>query len=96
MGRGAPSGRDHPTRREKPDPAQTRNPATGLAADAYRAGATGSSAGWTEANGECCAFSGCRLKPPHGSPSPADGLTRDLLADGDAEIRELLGLEGHS
>ena len=43
------------------------------------------------------AYTPCWLREsPHGGPSPADGLTRDLLADGDAEIRELLGLEGHS
>ena len=42
-------------------------------------------------------YTPCWLREsPHGGPPPADGLTRDLLADGDAEIRELLGLEGHS
>ena len=31
---------------------------------------------------------------PHGGPAPEDGLTRDLIADGDREMRELLGHEG--
>ena len=33
---------------------------------------------------------------PHGGKPPADGLTRELLANDDPEIRELLGLEGYS
>ena len=33
---------------------------------------------------------------PHGGKPPADGLTSELLANDDPEIRELLGLEGHS
>ncbi|MCY3813988.1 MAG: phytanoyl-CoA dioxygenase family protein [Gammaproteobacteria bacterium] len=42
-------------------------------------------------------YTPCWLREsPHGGPPPADGLTADLLADGDPEIRELLGLEGHS
>ena len=42
-------------------------------------------------------YTPCWLREsPHGGPAPADGLTRDLLADGDGETRELLGLEGHS
>lgn len=42
-------------------------------------------------------YTPCWLREsPHGGPPPADGLTRYLLAGGDAEIRELLGLEGHS
>ena len=42
-------------------------------------------------------YTPCWLREsPHGDPPPADGLTRDLLADGDGETRELLGLEGHS
>ena len=42
-------------------------------------------------------YTPCWLREsPHGGPPPADGLTRDLLADGDGETRELLGLEGHS
>ena len=35
-------------------------------------------------------------KSPHGGPPPKDGLTAKLLADGDPETRELLGLAGHS
>lgn len=43
------------------------------------------------------AYTPCWLREsPHGGPAPAEGLTRELLADGDAETRELLGLEGHS
>ena len=42
-------------------------------------------------------YTPCWLREsPHGGPPPTDGLTRHLLADGDPEIRELLGLEGHS
>jgi len=33
---------------------------------------------------------------PHGGEPPEDGLTKELLAEGDPEIRELLGLEGFS
>ena len=33
---------------------------------------------------------------PHGGRPPARGLTRDLIANGNTETRELLGLEGHS
>ena len=33
---------------------------------------------------------------PHGGEPPVDGLTSELLAADDPEIRELLGLEGHS
>ena len=35
-------------------------------------------------------------KSPHGGPAPEDGLTRELIANGDEEARELLGLTGHS
>ena len=42
-------------------------------------------------------YTPCWLREsPHGGPPPTDGLTADLLADGDPEIRELLGLEGHT
>ena len=42
-------------------------------------------------------YTPCWLREsPHGGPAPDDGLTRQLLADGDAETRELLGLEGHT
>jgi len=42
-------------------------------------------------------YTPCWLREsPHGGTAPSDGLTHDLLADGDAEIRELLGLEGHT
>lgn len=43
------------------------------------------------------AYTPCWLREsPHGGPAPDDGLTRELIEDGDGEIRELLGLEGHS
>ena len=43
------------------------------------------------------AYTPCWLREsPHGGPAPDDGLTRELLADGDAETRELLGLEGYT
>ena len=42
-------------------------------------------------------YTPCWLREsPHGGPAPDDGLTRKLIADGDEEIRELLGLTGHS
>ena len=43
------------------------------------------------------AYTPCWLREsPHGGPPPDNGLTRRLAVEGDAEIRELLGLEGHS
>ena len=40
-------------------------------------------------------YTPCWLREsPHGGPPPRDGLTRDLAAEGDREIRELLGLVG--
>lgn len=42
-------------------------------------------------------YTPCWLREsPHGGPPPPDGLTRDLVAEGDEETRELLGLTGHS
>ncbi len=42
-------------------------------------------------------YTPCWLREsPHGGPPPPDGLTRNLVADGDEETRELLGLTGHS
>ena len=41
------------------------------------------------------AYTPCWLREsPHSGPAPENGLTRDLLASDDPEIRELLGLEG--
>ena len=43
------------------------------------------------------AYTPCWLREsPHGGTAPEDGLTLELLASEDPEIKELLGLEGHS
>lgn len=41
------------------------------------------------------AYTPCWLREsPHGGPPPKDGLTSDLIASGNEEIRELLGVTG--
>ena len=43
------------------------------------------------------AYTPCWLREsPHGGPAPEEGLTRKLLDTDDAEVRELLGLDGYS
>ncbi|MCE2407712.1 MAG: phytanoyl-CoA dioxygenase family protein [Pseudomonadales bacterium] len=43
------------------------------------------------------AYTPCWLREsPHGGPAPENGLTRDLIASGDPEVLELLGVDGYT